>query len=67
MKRNIKVVVHYPKSGGHKIYFSTDLDMSAKDIIEYYRTRFQIEFCFYEKYIIMQSYVVGIHSNKQIV
>ena len=36
MKRNIKAVVHYPKSGGHKIYFSTDLDMSAKDIIEYY-------------------------------
>ncbi|WP_257932632.1 transposase [Bacteroides muris (ex Fokt et al. 2023)] len=46
MKRNIKVVVHYPKSGGHKIYFSTNLDMSAKGIIEYYRTRFQIEFCF---------------------
>ena len=46
MKRNIKAVVHYPKSGGHKIYFSTDLDISAKDIIEYYRTRFQIEFCF---------------------
>ena len=49
MKRNIKVVVHYPGSGGHKIYFSTDLDMAAKDIIEYYRTsryRFQIEFCF---------------------
>lgn len=46
MKRNIKVVVHYPISGGHKIYFSTDLDMEAKDIIEYYRTRFQIEFCF---------------------
>ena len=45
MKRDIKIVVHYPESGGHKIYFSTDLDMSAKDIIEYYRTRFQIEFC----------------------
>lgn len=28
---------------------------------------FQIEPSFYEKYIIMQSYVVGIHSNKQIV
>ena len=55
MKRNIKVVVHYPESGGHKIYFSTDLDMSPKDIIEYYRTRFQIEFCFYEKYIVMRS------------
>lgn len=46
MKRNIKIVIHYPDSGGHKIYFSTDLDMTAQDIIEYYRTRFQIEFCF---------------------
>ena len=46
MKRNIKVVVHYTESGEHKIYFSTDLEMSDKDIIEYYRTRFQIEFCF---------------------
>ena len=46
MKRNIKAVVHYPEAGGHKIYFSADLDMAAKDIIEYYRTRFQIEFCF---------------------
>lgn len=46
MKRNIKIVVHYTKTGGHKIYFSTDIDMNGKDIIEYYRTRFQIEFCF---------------------
>ena len=46
MKRNIKAVVHYPEAGGHEIYFSADLDMAAKDIIEYYRTRFQIEFCF---------------------
>lgn len=46
MKRNIKIVVHYPKTGGHKIYFSTDIDMTGKDIIEFYRTRFQIEFCF---------------------
>ena len=35
MKRNIKVVIHYPKLGEHKIYFSTNLDMSSKDIIEY--------------------------------
>ena len=48
MKRNIRIVVHYPDSGGHKIYFSTDMDMSGKDIIEFYRTRFQIEFCFRE-------------------
>lgn len=46
MKRNIRIVVHYPEASGHKIYFSTDLSMSAKGIVEYYRTRFQIEFCF---------------------
>jgi len=46
MKRNIKIVVYCPTKGSHKIYFSTDLEMSAKDIVEYYRTRFQIEFCF---------------------
>jgi hypothetical protein len=28
----------------HKIYFTTDLNMSGKDVIETYRTRFQIEF-----------------------
>lgn len=46
MKRNIKIVVHYSDSGGHKIYFSTDIDISRRDIIKFYRTRFQIEFCF---------------------
>ena len=46
MRRNIRIVVHYPDAGGHKIYFSTDLEMSGRNIIEYYRTRFQIEFCF---------------------
>lgn len=46
MKRNVEIAVHYPTNGGHKIYFSTDLDMAARDIVEYYRTRFQIEFCF---------------------
>lgn len=46
MGRNIRILVHYAETGGRKIYFSTDLELSAKDIIEYYRTRFQIEFCF---------------------
>ena len=46
MKRNIKIVVHSPNNGGRKIYFSTDIDMNGKDIIEFYCTRFQIEFCF---------------------
>ena len=30
--------------GKHKLYFSTDIELSGKDVIEYYRTRFQIEF-----------------------
>ena len=46
MKRNIKIVVHSPQNGGRKNYFSTDIDMNGKDIIEFYCTRFQIEFCF---------------------
>ena len=29
-----------------KLYFSTDTQMKAIDVLDYYRTRFQIEFCF---------------------
>ena len=29
-----------------KLYFSTDTQMKAMDILDYYRTRFQIEFCY---------------------
>lgn len=29
-----------------KLYFSTDTEMEAKDVLEFYRTRFQIEFCY---------------------
>ena len=46
MERNIRTVVHHPQAGGRKIYFSTDIDMDGKDIIEFCRPRFQIEFCF---------------------
>ena len=47
-KRIIKAVIHILGKGSHKIYMSTYLDMAFIDIIEYYRTRFQIEFCFRE-------------------
>ncbi len=46
MSRNIRIVVHYPDAGDRKIYFSTDMDMIWRDIIELYRSCFQIEFCF---------------------
>lgn len=29
-----------------KLYFSTDTQMKATDVLDYYRTRFQIEFCY---------------------
>ena len=44
--RVVSLVIHIMPKGGHKLYFSTDENMSGEDVIEYYRTRFQIEFNF---------------------
>lgn len=44
--RVVSLVIHITPKQGHKLYFSTDENMSGKDVIEYYRTRFQIEFNF---------------------
>ena len=46
LKRNVRLVVFQPKEGKHILYFSTDTGMSAKNVVEYYRTRFRIEFCY---------------------
>jgi hypothetical protein len=46
MKRKIRLVIWINKKGKHKLYFSTDINMSARDVIDFYRTRFQIEFCY---------------------
>lgn len=47
LKRNVRLVLFYPKNGAAcKIYFSTDTEIPAADIVQYYRCRFQIEFCF---------------------
>jgi hypothetical protein len=48
-KRNIKLAVAiYYKNGKEvrKLYFSTDLELSAEKIVRYYRSRFQIEFLY---------------------
>ena len=49
-KRNIKIACVFTTSEKgkvtHNIYFSTDLEMDASDIIKYYRSRFQIEFLY---------------------
>ena len=44
LKRKIRLVIWIDNKGKHKLYFSTDIELSGKDVIEYYRTRFQIEF-----------------------
>ena len=51
LKRNVKVVIVYfdnpdKKTQTRKVFFSTDCSMSAKDVIDIYRSRFQIEFLF---------------------
>ena len=46
LKRNVRLVVFQSKDGKPILYFYTDTKMSAKNIVEYYRTRFQIEFCY---------------------
>ncbi|BBD45869.1 Putative transposase, IS4 family [Petrimonas sp. IBARAKI] len=46
-KQMVRLVIWYSKDGKNpKLFFSTNPEMSGKDVIEFYRTRFQIEFCF---------------------
>ena len=49
LKRMVSLAVWYPDEGRTdkwQLYFSTDRTQSAVDILEYYRTRFQLEFVF---------------------
>jgi IS4 transposase len=47
LKRDVSIVIVNAKKKekwSHKIYMTTDLELSADKILEYYQTRFQIEF-----------------------
>jgi hypothetical protein len=49
LNRSINLVIVFTLNKGkwsHKLYFCTDLDLPAKLLLEYYRTRFQIEFIY---------------------
>jgi hypothetical protein len=49
LKRNIKLVYEQPKEKSNKSYllfFSTDLELGALEILRYYKKRFQIEFLY---------------------
>lgn len=43
--RNVVVTIYYPPKGKPKIYFSTDLALTGEMVAEFYKLRFQIEFC----------------------
>ena len=46
LQRKISQVIHILSGGGHRLYFSTNENMSGRDVMDYYCTRFHIEFCF---------------------
>jgi len=47
LKRNILLYIwESADKKAHKLYFSTDTKMKAMEVLDYYRTRFQIEFCY---------------------
>ena len=48
LKRFVKLVVWYPNDGksNRQLYFSTNVDEKGNDVLDIYRTRFQLEFCF---------------------
>lgn len=49
LKTDINLVIVYTKKKDkwkHKLYFSTDLELTAELVLKYYQTRFQIEFTF---------------------
>lgn len=46
LHRKVSLVVYLLPDGSHRLFFSTDVNMSGKDVLETYRSRFQIEFCF---------------------
>ena len=65
LQREIKVVIadyidSDKKTQSRKVFFSTDTGTNAIDIFDVYRTRFHIEFLYYDKHIIMQSNTLSV-------
>ena len=42
----VRLVIWQMPNGKKKLFFSTDTSLSGEEVLLYYRTRFQIEFCF---------------------
>ena len=46
LKCKVRLVIWQMPNGKKKLFFSTDTSLSGEEVLLYYRTRFQIEFCF---------------------
>ena len=46
LHRVVSLVIHELSNGVRRLYFATDENMSGRDVVECYTTRFQEEFCF---------------------
>lgn len=46
LKCKIRLVIWLMPHGKRKLFFSNDITLTGEDVLRFYRTRFQIEFCF---------------------
>lgn len=46
MKRKVRLVIWIMPNNKHKLFFSTKLSMTGEQVLQTYRSRFQIEFCY---------------------
>ena len=46
LRCKVRLVIWQMPNGKKKLFFSTDTSLSGEEVLLYYRTRFQIEFCF---------------------
>ena len=46
LKCKVRLVIWQMPNGKKKLFFSTDISLLGEEVLLYYRTRFQIEFCF---------------------
>ena len=67
LKKKVRLVIWRMPGGKCKLFFSTKLSMTGEEVLKTYRTRFQIEFCYYDKYIIMQSKVRSMSVSQRFV
>ena len=46
LKCRIRLVIWVMPGGRYKLFFSTDTALTGEEVLDFYRTRFQIEFCY---------------------